>query len=102
MKLKIYSVEDTLTAFLQPFYAENDEAAKRMFKNTINGEVPNIVKTNYKDMKLYRLGIFDDTIGCIEPDKDYLMNGIEAKEEGRQHVLFREQQTENNSDAGNE
>lgn len=79
MKLKIYSVQDALIGFMQPFYLQSDEAAKRAFANTINAEEASQIKTNYKDMSLYRLGEFDDQTGDIKVDKEYLGKGADFK-----------------------
>ena len=79
MKLNIYSVKDNLSNFMQPFYLQNDELAKRAFANTINSEEPSQIKTNYADMNLYRIGTFDDDTGEIVGQIEYLGKGADFK-----------------------
>jgi len=75
MDLKIYAVKDTVQgAFMQPFYLNNDDVAKRSFKLACEDE-----KGNYhaiaKDLQLFRLGSFNDESGEITPEQEFLMNG---------------------------
>ena len=83
MKLKIYSIKDTVQGeHLTPFMMlRNDEEAKRNFITAINSEhtEAHIVKF-YKDMELYRLGEFDTITGEITAKIEFLTNGVNVKE----------------------
>ena len=79
MKLNIYSVKDTVVGEMgNPFYLNNDEMAKRGFKQAIKNDQSQI-GINYTDMQLYRLGILDTVTGEIESKVEFMMNGTEAK-----------------------
>ena len=79
MKLNIYSVKDTVVGEMgNPFYLNNDEMAKRSFKNAANQEGSQIA-LNINDMQLYRLGTLNTVTGEIESNVEFVMNGTEAK-----------------------
>ena len=79
MKLNIYSVKDTVVGEMgNPFYLNNDEMAKRSFKNAANQEGSQIA-LNINDMQLYRLGTLNTVTGEIESNVEFIMNGTEAK-----------------------
>ena len=79
MKLNIYSVKDTVVGEMgNPFYLNNDEMAKRSFKNAINQDGSQL-SINYTDMQLYKLGVLDTVTGEIESNVEFIMNGTEAK-----------------------
>lgn len=101
MKLNIYSIEDALVGFMNPFYYQNDEIAKRALQNTLVSDQPSPIKTNYKDMNLYRLGTFDDVTGEITGDKEFIAKASDFVKEVKNGLLFNEQSATNNSDAEN-
>ena len=79
MKLNIYSVKDVVVGEMgNPFYLNNDEMAKRSFKQAINNDQSQIA-INYTDMQLYKLGELDTVTGEIVSNVEFIMNGTEAK-----------------------
>lgn len=79
MKLNIYSVKDVIVGEMgNPFYLNNDEQAKRSFKQAINNDQSQI-GINYTDMQLYRLGEINMVTGEIVSNVEFIMSGPEAK-----------------------
>lgn len=79
MKLKIYAVKDVVVGEMaNPFYLNNDDEAKRAFKNAVNGNSGNI-SLNYKDMQLFKLGEYDTTTGEIVSKVEFIENGQNVK-----------------------
>lgn len=96
MKINIYAVKDTVQgAFMQPFYLQNDNVAKRAFEMAINDPNSNWNKMP-KDLQLFKLGEYDDETGVIISKPEYLAKGADYVK-----VLQREQSTKNNTDAQN-
>ena len=66
MKLNVYSIFDKVaTAYLQPFYMNNDEMAIRAVKPMLFDE-EHMFAQNPQDYCLYCLGSFDDSNGHLE------------------------------------
>lgn len=63
MKVKMYSIKDTLVGFSQPFPALNDAVALRMFIGSVQAEQPNICNTYPENKQLWSLCEFDDQTG---------------------------------------
>lgn len=61
MKYTLYAVQDTMIGFGTPFIKINEEVAKRDYKNFLQAE------PNRKDMRLFKLGEYDDETGIIDP-----------------------------------
>lgn len=79
MKLNIYTVKDVVVGEMgNPFYLNNDEMAKRSFKQAINNDQSQLA-INYTDMQLYKLGELDTVTGEIISNVEFIMNGTEAK-----------------------
>ncbi|UPW36501.1 nonstructural protein [Peromfec virus RodF8_36] len=77
MKLNIYAIKDTIVgSFMNPFYLQNDEQAKRSFKLATNDEKSDYSKIK-KDLQLFKIGTFDDESGIIENEITFLINGEE-------------------------
>lgn len=75
MDLKIYAVKDTVAgAYMNPFYLNNDEVAKRSFKQACMDENSQYHKIA-KDLQLYRLGTFNDETGEIKAKVEFLASG---------------------------
>lgn len=80
MKLKIYAIKDTVVGELaNPFYLNNDEEAKRAFKNAVNSQSGSNIAMNYQDMQLYKLGEFDTVTGEINNKVEFIENGQNVK-----------------------
>lgn len=62
MKYNIYSVQDVLIGYAQPFIMMNDEIAKRAYEDFLKD--PNT--THREDKRLFHIGTFDDETGVIE------------------------------------
>lgn len=65
----LYSFYDKLAkAFLPPFPAENDDVAIRTFEHALKQD--NRYGQHPQDYWLYRIGLFHQDSGVIEPEKD--------------------------------
>lgn len=69
MTFNLYSVQDTMIGFGTPFIKVNEEVAKRDYKNFLKAE------PNSKDMRLFRIGTFNDETGIIEPEAPVIIEG---------------------------
>ena len=81
MKLKMYAIKDIKAGkFASPFYAPNDELAKRMLHNTVNTEEDNNFLNKYaEDYQMFRLGTYSEEDGTIESEVEFLCNASEFK-----------------------
>ena len=70
----IYSVQDTMIGFGQPYIKVNEEVAKRDYKNFLK------VEPNSADMRLFRVGTFDDSTGTIIPIVPECIEGGQVNE----------------------
>lgn len=62
MKAIMCSIFDiTTSTFRQPFYAMNDNDAKRAFKMILNSN--DLMRQNPSDFELYNMGCWDDEMG---------------------------------------
>ena len=65
MILHMYTVLDSVAcAFLQPFYAVNDNVAKRSFADAAR-DPAHVFALQPADYTLYAVGSFDDTTGIL-------------------------------------
>ena len=62
MKMYIYSVQDVLTGFAQPFLFQDDEVAKRAYNDFLK------IDKHPEDKRLFRLGEMDTDNGNIVAD----------------------------------
>lgn len=61
MKKTIYTVFDSVTGiYWHPFFAVNDEEAKRSISNAVNTVADNDLFLHPEDFTLYSIGIFND------------------------------------------
>lgn len=68
MKLNVYSVFDVKAAvFANPFYMPNDAVAIRGFTEAVNNP-QSVLNKHPEDYSLYKLGIFDDSVGKLESE----------------------------------
>ena len=75
MMYNIFSIQDVMVGFNAPFVMVNDEVAKR--------EYSHFLKTNKNptDMRLFKIGTFDDATGTILPlTPECIMGGGEPNE----------------------
>lgn len=59
MIYNLYSIQDTLVGFNAPYIMVNEEVAKREYSNFLK-KTPNPT-----DMRLFKIGTFDDATGTI-------------------------------------
>lgn len=73
MKYNIYSIQDVMVGFNAPFIMKNDELALRSYKSFLKDNAYSA------DMRLFRLGTFDEETGAIEGEAVpvLLQGGIE-------------------------
>lgn len=63
MIYNLYSVQDTLVGFNAPILMVNEEVAKRTYSDYLKSE-----KCQHpQDMRLFKIGTFDDVTGTILP-----------------------------------
>lgn len=60
MIYNLYSVQDTLIGFNAPFIMANDEIAVREYRTFLGKNA------HPEDMRLYKIGLFNDENGTIE------------------------------------
>ena len=73
--MKIYSIKDVKIGFMNPFYQNSNDVAKRSFKNAVTDKRGNLW-TIKEDLELWELGSFDETTGILTPETpEYLMGG---------------------------
>lgn len=79
----VYAVKDLLVGrFMQPIFLDNDDMAKRWFKNTLN-EI-SMWKNNAGDFAIYRIGHFNDKDGLTDyPVCEELANGMSVVERSK-------------------
>lgn len=65
---KVYSIHDTKAeAYIQPFFAQTDGLALRMFEDNVNNKDSQL-NMHPEDFTLYRVGSWDDNKGLIESE----------------------------------
>lgn len=68
MKVGVYSIRDMKAgSFMAPFFLHNDEVAKRAAREAVRDPQSNFSKYP-EDFTLFRIGIFDDSTGLVEPE----------------------------------
>lgn len=74
--MKIFSIKDVKIGFMNPFYQNSVDVAKRSFKNAVSDKRGNLY-TIKDDLELWELGSFDETTGLIAPINsiEYIMGG---------------------------
>lgn len=66
MKLNVYSVYDSkVKAYMQPFMAQTNGQALRMFEDTVRDE-KTVLHMHPEDYTLFALAIYDDQTGTYE------------------------------------
>jgi len=69
MKIKIYSIFDSAaSAYIPPFYMQNDGLAIRAFQDNVNAKEENNISRHPEQFSLHRLGEFDDQTATITMD----------------------------------
>ena len=61
MERNLYSVQDVMIGFMNPELMPNDEAAIREYNNFLKAT------KNPTDMRLFKIGVFNDSTGEIDP-----------------------------------
>lgn len=87
MKYGLYSVRDALNGYLFITTENNDDSARRGFKYKLS--LPNSFDGYAaKDLDLYKVGMFDQETGIIEPidPPKLIINGYAAKLGGENGV----------------
>lgn len=78
MQSNLYAIQDILVGFHQPMIAPNDEAVKRDFKIWCNKKTIE----EAADMRLFKIGIYDDQTGIITPiNPEYMLDGLTERSE---------------------
>lgn len=69
MKLSIYSIFDRIVdAYSTPFFAMNDEVAKRTLREVVCDSTT-MIHSNPDDFSLHLIGVFDDQDANIQPNQ---------------------------------
>lgn len=69
MKYNIYAIQDVLIGFNSPIIFKNEEIAKREYNNFLE------TNPNRNDMRLFKIGEFDDETGEIKSDTPRIVEG---------------------------
>lgn len=75
MKQAIYAIyDDAAAAFMTPFFVQNDQVAKRSFRDACLTE-GTAMFNNRSDFTLHTIGVFDSDTGEITPIQAVIDNG---------------------------
>ena len=76
-----YSIKDTKAgAFGIPFFAQNDDLAKRPFMLAVREGGAAMMHAFPADFELWKNGVFSDDVGTVNGGQpEYMMNGQDAK-----------------------
>lgn len=85
MKIKLYTIKDTLVAFKSIWTSHNDETAKRAIKSSI--EYEKAPKSEIEDMQLWYLGEYDDQTGKIESEPQFVATVTDIKNGGTNYEI---------------
>ena len=72
MKINLYAVKDVLVGFSEPFCAQNDAVARRMFIGSAQAQTPNLVNTFPENKELWKIAEYDDQTGTMSNDVVFL------------------------------
>ncbi len=71
----LYSIQDTMVGFNAPFVMVNENVAKREYQNWLKSS------KNPEDMRLFKVGTFDDATGTVLPlTPECIMGGGEKSD----------------------
>lgn len=81
MKNQYYAIHDNLAElFLTPVLFQNENVALRWFTGVVNDKNQNeVIYNNPGDFELWKIGIYDNETGKIEPQLDKLATGLSVK-----------------------
>lgn len=74
MKVPLFCIRDSLTAFKVPFPARNEADAARMFRFAVNDGQSDVYKIR-QDSQLWFVGEFDDDTGVIVSEPRLVVSG---------------------------
>ena len=75
MIFNLYAVQDTMVGFGAPYLKVNEEVAKRDYQNFLK------VEPARADMRLFKIGTYDDSTGTILPIiPECIMGGSNEKQ----------------------
>ena len=82
MKINVYSIKDTKTAFMSPMFQHSDDTCLRDLKFTLNEgfNSQNFICRNFRDCELWQLGSFDDITGELVPELRFVARLQDLKE----------------------
>lgn len=92
MKIELYSVRDTLLCYSQPFPAENEQVALRMFIASVRSPQPNACNTFPENKELWKIGSFDDKTGKLYTDLRHIANAQSYVIECEPEKIIKEQE----------
>lgn len=72
MKIELYAVKDVLVGLSQPFCAQNEAVARRMFIGSAQAQTPNVVNTFPENKELWKIGDYDDQTGAVTSDLKFI------------------------------
>lgn len=80
MILELYAIKDTKVAYNTPFAMHNEQEARRAFSAAIMDKSTEWARFP-ADYELWRIGLYDDKTGMIQPDQSYIMSGNDVRQE---------------------
>jgi hypothetical protein len=89
MKVNIYTMYDEAAkAYTQPFFAQHDGLALRMFEDMVNSEQKNNISEHPDQFTLFSIGIWDDEVAELKQDTvKSLGNGLQYKKPSEKENL---------------
>ena len=77
--MNIYGIKDKAMGFMNIFTAEGKYAAMRYFADAVNSEQKTLISEHSEDFSIWDLGKFDQMTGTIEPNVEFLEEGLNLK-----------------------
>ncbi len=84
MKLRIYTIKDTITGEMaMPFTQVNEKAMLRSAAIMANSAQENGLTQNIEDKQIWSLGTFDNLTGEIKSKVEFVQNVVDLKQTKR-------------------
>lgn len=73
MTYQVYAIKDVKVGYMQPFYLQNDEIAKREFAKAAQAKEPNAVNEFIDDKELWHIGTYCEDNGELNGDLYFIV-----------------------------
>lgn len=93
MKINMYALKDIKAgAYMLPFGSQNDMTAIRMLSYSVNGSERSLVHDHPEDIELWRVGVFDDTLGVFESKVEFIRTAMSVKQVAEPQQEFKQEE----------